>query len=163
MDLEVALEPGLRRQAVGVQRHDRREVRAVVGDLLEDGVAAGVAEPVVLGVDAEQRRVDRVVHEQASDAGLDEVVEARVERPLVGRGLGSRQVDAAELVRSSVLRRPAGGRLVAGWVCPVVVIGASPDAQAALVAGSPAGLGAVSRSTSATAAITVSMSSAVIP
>ena len=79
-----------------IQRLDGGEVGLLLGDLVLDRVPAGVAQAVVLAVDPEVGGHDRVVREQAPDAGLDEVVEAVVERARVGRGRRSREILAAE-------------------------------------------------------------------
>ncbi len=77
----------------------RRRGGLVARDLVLDRRrATGVAQAVVLGVDAEVGRRDRVVGHQPPDTRLHEVVEAAVGRALVGRGCGSREVHAAELV-----------------------------------------------------------------
>lgn len=166
MELEVALEPRRRGEAGLVQRLDGGEVRAVRGDLLDDGVVARVTEPGVLGVDAEVRREDRVVDEQAPDPGLDEVVQAVVEGSRIrGRsGSGSsipvsRSVigPPAAAMRAGALRRWERAAAMSRR-CPGIVGG-----QAALGAGSPAGCGAVSASAPATAWIVRSMSCAEIP
>ncbi len=118
----------------------------------EDGLALRVAERVVEVVDPEVRRQDRVVPEDPPHPRLDEVVEARIQGPGVGGGTGTRQVDRwqqrchvvppARPVRARAWRRPG---------------------QAAVVAGSPAGLGRVPCRTSSTVSTTRSTSAAVIP
>ena len=165
MDLEVPLEPGGRGEPGVVERLDGREVRPIRGDLGQHGVAAGVAEAVVLGVDAEVGRERRVVDEQAADAGLDQVVQAVVQGPAVGVGRGSRELDVGD----SFAHRSSGARGLLGatrWPASAPGGVGPPRAvpgQAALAAGSPAGRGAVSRRAASTAAIVRSMSAAVIP
>ena len=68
MDLEVPLEPGVLREPGLVERLDLGEMLTLVGELLEDRIAAAVAQALVLGVDAEIRREDRVVAQEAAGA-----------------------------------------------------------------------------------------------
>ena len=79
VDLQLALEADVRRKVGRVDRPDGGQVRAVVGDLLEDEVTAPVPEPVVLGVDAKERRDERVVPEHAPEARFNEVIKLIVE------------------------------------------------------------------------------------
>ena len=57
----------------------------------EDGLAAAVAEQVVVLVQAERGAEHRVVADEPHEARLDEVVERVVERPGVGRRGRARQ------------------------------------------------------------------------
>ena len=153
MELEVALEPGGLGQAGRVQGLDGREVRAVVGQFLLDGVPRPVAEFVVVLVDPEMGGPGRVGGEQPTEARLDEVVERVVERPAVrtrARGAGGRS--AVRRSRDGFLRASAGGRRgrVMGQVALPMAVGAS-------------GRGLVSASAARTASIVVSMSAAVTP
>ena len=87
--------PAGRGQAGRIERLDLREVRLLGGELGEQRVARAVAEAMVLGVDAEIRPDDRVVADDPPEAGLDEVVEAVVERRrhrLAGVGAGEDDV-----------------------------------------------------------------------
>ena len=153
VELQVPLEPRGGGQPGRIERLDGGEMALLLGDLVLDGVPAGVAQAVVLAVDPEVGGHDRVVGEQAPDAGLDEVVEAVVERAGVGRGRRSREILAAEQCRhgssgaAGARRRPGVGR-------------GAPQAVPATIA---AGLGSVSRRASAAAATTLSTSSAVTP
>ncbi len=122
VDLEVPLEARGRGEVRVIDRLDGGEVRPVGPDLVEDRVPARVPEPVVLGVDAEHRREDRVVLEQAADARLDEVVQPLVHRPGVGRGRGSRECHVGESLghrssgtrgsRRAATRGPARARVL---------------------------------------------------
>ena len=169
VQLEVPLEPGRLGEAGVVQRLDLGQVRAVRGDLGEHGVAARVAQPRVLGVDAEIRGEDRVVRDEPPDAGLDEVVEAVVERAGVGRGSGPRERDGGQLVGHRSSQRPRFGRasVSAGGGAGAAIRRRHPvdgvGRQAALGARSPAGCGAVSASAPATAWMVCSTSAAEMP
>jgi hypothetical protein len=83
VDLEVALEAGLRRQLGRVDRLDGRQVDPVGGDLAKHGVALAIGQPVVFGVDADERREVRVIPDDPPEATLDQVVEAVVQRAAV--------------------------------------------------------------------------------
>ena len=144
VDLEVALEARLGRQPGRVDRLDGREVGPVGGDLAEDGVALPVAQAMILGVDADERREVGVVADDPPEALLDEVVEALVERTAV-RG-GSRAWSGRALrasVGSTQSSRAAGP--AAGRQCV------------------PAAAAVVSRRAAATATRVVSMSAGLIP
>ena len=91
VELEVALEAGLGGEPRRVDRLDRGEVRAIRGQLGEDGLAAPVAEQVVVLVEPERRAQDRVVADEPHEPGLDEVVEVVVERPGGRRGRRARE------------------------------------------------------------------------
>ncbi len=153
VELQVAFEPRAGGQPGRVERLDGGEVGLVRDDLVLDGIPAGVAQAVVLAVDPEVGGHDRVVGEQASDAGLDEVVEASrraVQRralPPVEGMPGRRGVSSWFLRRRGVWAAPRCGR----W---------APQAVPATIA---AGLGSVARRASAAAATTLSTSSAVTP
>ena len=107
VDLELALEARLGGERRRVDRLDRGEVLAVRGQLGEDGLAAAVAEQVVVLVEPERRAEDRVVADEPHEARLDEIVEVVVERARAtprARGAGAaRQVVA----RSSGCEPPA--------------------------------------------------------
>ena len=154
VELQVPLEPRGGGQPGRIQRLDGGEVGLLLGDLVLDRVPARVAQAVVLAVDAEVGGHDRVVGEQAPDAGLDEVVEAVVERARVRRGRRSREILAAEQCGSWFLRRRGVDAALRRWAVR------APQAAPATTA---AGLGSVSRRASAAAATTLSMSSAVTP
>ena len=62
---------------------------ALVAELAEDRVAPAVAEEVVVLVDPERRREDRVVADQPAEAFLDEVVQPRIEGAGGGAGAGA--------------------------------------------------------------------------
>src|SRR2546423_11261312 len=64
-------------------------MRALLGEIVEHRVARAVSEPVVAGMDPEVRAHDRVVVDEPAEARLDEVVQAVVERPGVGRAIRS--------------------------------------------------------------------------
>ena len=150
VDLELALQARPRRQPGLVQPLDLREVLLLRPELRQDDVAAAVAQPVVLGVDAEVGRQQRVLVDQAAEAGLDEVVEAIVERPAVGCRRGTGQVDLVVGDRHVVLLEGAArARAMTG------VIG---QAGVAIEGRAP-----VSDRASRVAAMVVSMCAAVTP
>ena len=91
VELELALEAGLGGERRRVDRLDRGEVLAIGGQLGEDGLAAAVAQQVVVLVEPERGAEDRVVADEPHEAGLDEVVEAVVERARGRRGRGARE------------------------------------------------------------------------
>ena len=166
VDLEVALEARLGGQPGRVDRLDRGEVRAVRRELGEDGLAAAVAEQVVVLVEAERGAEDRVVADEPHEAGLDEVVE-------VGRRAGpgqppARGAGAARRVvaRSSGcdLRRAGrcGARLIDGGGAAGPTVTAQAVARGGrLVPAPPSGSSRPGRARVAT--IAVSMSAAVTP
>ncbi len=98
MDLEVAFEARLGRQARVVEGLDRGEMGLLRGELREDRVARAVAEPMILGVDAEIRPDEWVVGDDPPEAGLDEVVQVGVQRACVGGPLGTGQDDVLQRV-----------------------------------------------------------------
>ena len=88
VDLEVAFEAGVFGEAGGIDRLDRGQMLPIRRELAEHRVAPAVAERVVVVVDPEVRRGNRVVAHEPSEARLDEVVEALVERPGLRRPSG---------------------------------------------------------------------------
>ena len=91
MQFEIALEADGGRQPDFVECLDLGQMLAVGGDLGEDRVPTAVTELIVVGVDAEERRGDRIVAHQPSEARLDQVVEPCVERAGLRRGGGPRE------------------------------------------------------------------------
>ena len=65
------------------------EMVALILELAEDRVTAAVAEEVVVLVDPERGREDRVVTDQPDETSLDEVVQRRIERAGGGPGIGT--------------------------------------------------------------------------
>ena len=93
VELEVALEARPRLDSAGrVDRLDRGQVLALVGELAEERVAAAVAEQVVVVVEAERPSPRTgLSRDEPDEPGLDEVVEAVVERAGRGRRRGARE------------------------------------------------------------------------
>ena len=81
---------------------------AVGGDLAQDRLPAAVPELVVVGVDAEVRRRDRVVAHQPAEARLDEVVE-RDRRAGHDRATGAGRGRAGPAVSGERVKRDAPG------------------------------------------------------
>ena len=88
MELQVALEAGLLREPGRVDRLDLGEMLAVRLELGQDRLATAVAEQIVILVETERRCEDRVVADEPDETGLDDVVEALVERPGTAAGAG---------------------------------------------------------------------------
>ena len=87
VELDVALEASGGGQLGRVDRLDRAEVRPLVADLLEDGVAARVGELVVVVVEPEPRADQRVGRDDPPEACFHGIVEALVGRTCIrGRG-----------------------------------------------------------------------------
>ncbi len=114
----------------------------------EDRLAPAVAEDVVLVMEPERRREDRVVADEPAEAGLDELEQGGVEWSRDGRGraregsaLGFGQAGRLHVVVDAV---PSGSAVRAQAVAPTAV-GAGR-------------LGAVSARASRVARMTVSMS-----
>ena len=62
----------------GLQRLDRAQVRPLLGEFREDLLTAAIAQFVVVIVQTQPGRRDRVVADDPSEPGLDEVVELGV-------------------------------------------------------------------------------------
>ena len=145
VDLEVALEAGVGGEGGLVERLDRREVGLLGRQLAEDGVAGAVAEAMVLGVDAEIRPDERVVGDHPPEAGLDEVVEALVERTGVRCGLGRVRTTSwrVSVTRCSwgrgLAARPvrilSGSAAGTGWVGPAKAVSVADRAGSCQPAG----------------------------
>ena len=97
MQLEVALEADRGREGRLVEGLHRRQVLAIGLDLGQDRLPAAIAQLVVVCMDAEEGRRDRVVPHQPPEAGLDEVIEPVVKRTGVRRGIGPWQVEPGGL------------------------------------------------------------------
>ena len=95
-------------QLVRIQRLDHRQVRLVRLDLAQQGIHPGVAKLVVVLVDADRGREDRVVTEQALEAGLDEVVQRLVERS--GRAVAPGRVSSGYTGGRESVTSSSGGR-----------------------------------------------------
>ena len=170
VQLEIALEPGGRREIGRVDRLDRGEVRLVVVDVGEQRVAAAVTQLVVGVVQAKPGREHGLALDHATEAGLDQVVQARVGGTGVGLGRWSRKwsvVDAAGFGHDGPrlgTRGRARGCVSGGVGGRGRAIGGRVTDQAEAPTGSGAtGRGSVSARAARVAAMVVSMSSAVTP
>ena len=174
VELEIALESGGRRQRIGVDRLDLRQVCPIAGDLGEQRLTAAVPELVVRVVDAQPGGEHGILLHPAPEARLDQVVEARVGRAGRRPAFGTREravVDEALVGHGGPLLRAARVTAVRGdadgrWamVRPVSGREAGSVDQAEAPTGSGAtGRGSVSARAARVAAMVDSMSSAVTP
>src|SRR3954451_10398922 len=86
---------------------------ALVLELAEHGVPAAVAEEVVVLMDPERCRQDRVVTDEPDEAGLDQVVQLAIERACGRPGVRARKWRGRALFghrRGVLLSRPGSGR-----------------------------------------------------
>ena len=91
VDLQVAFEGRLGGQAGRIERLHLGEMGALSREFREDGIAAAVTEQVVVAVQSDGGREDRMVADEPLEACLDEVVEGVVERPRTGGRRRTRQ------------------------------------------------------------------------